>query len=44
MTVRNFCQLFEMLDSNRVKFKMTKATYKNIIGIGYSIDPKYSVL
>jgi triosephosphate isomerase len=40
MTVRNFSQLSEMLDSKKVKFKMTKQTHKYIIGIGGSIDPE----
>lgn len=40
MTVRNFSQLSEMLDTTRVKFKMSKATHKYIIGVGFSIDPE----
>lgn len=40
MTVRNFSQLCEMLNSGRVKLKMSKDTHKYIIGIGFTIDPK----
>jgi hypothetical protein len=39
MTVRTFSQLCEMLDSKRVKFKMSRETHKYILGIGFSIDP-----
>lgn len=38
MKVKKFSQLSEMLDTTKVKLKMTKETHKYIIGIGFSID------
>ncbi len=40
MTVRNFCQLCEMLDCAKVKLQMSLATHKYILGVSGSIDPK----
>jgi hypothetical protein len=40
MNVRNFSQLCEMLNSGKVKLKMSKDTHKCIIGIGLTIDPE----
>ena len=39
MTVHDFYSLTEMLNSSRVKFKMSTDTHKHVIGIGGSIEP-----
>ena len=40
MTVRDFSQLSEMLDSQKAKFKMSTATHQYLVGIGLSINPQ----